>query len=196
MWKMEKLDGAKSEHIVEVESVRLDDVISNNISPNNDIWIAKIDVQGYEPFVFQGLSESIQRRRIKFILFEYWPKGMDLQGNDNDNICESSVNILNRLVDAGYILFALHVTVHPHSYASPNTKQKGPEAFGKKLGDVVNERPLDDFMENCRWYYKLDETFPMEDYFMGFWSDIIAVAPNVSLEGPITTVGESIKEYL
>jgi len=71
---------------------------------------------------------------------------------------------------AGYKLFALPHAVHPHSYSHDRTKQKNlpPALQGKKLKFVAGDRPLDDLMANCKWYYKLEqEIFPQEDYFMG-----------------------------
>jgi len=205
MWTMTKdqttNNNNKSKNVVEVQSARLDDVIAENIPPSTDIFIAKIDVQGFEPHVFGGLSNSIKNAQIMFLLFEYWPKGMDFimdEPFDGDGICKASVKILEDLLAAGYKLFALPHMVHPHSYSHSHTKQKNlpPALVGKKLEEVVGERPLGDIMANCKWYYKLEQDFfPQEDYFVGFWSDIVAVSPKAKFE-PSTVTGRSIAEHL
>jgi len=175
-----------SGNIVKVKTSKLDDLISENVLPTTDILVAKIDVQGFEPFVFEGLSESIQNHRIMFFLFEYWPKGMDFMMDvpfDGDDICKNSVKIVKKLLHAGYKLFALFPEVHPHSYSHSRPKknpkwQKESASRDKKLKQVRNDRPLNDLMENCKWYYKLErEIFPQDDYYMGFWSDFVAVSP-------------------
>ena len=205
MWTMTKKrrtpgsTNTNGRNIVKVKTSTLDDLISKNISPGTEIFVAKIDVQGFEPYVFQGLSESIQQNRIMFILFEYWPKGMDFimdEPFDGDGICKASVKILENLINAGYKLFALNHEVHPHSFSHRQSKQPNATSY-KKLFSVVDQRPLDNLMKNCMWYYKLErEIFPQEDYFIGFWSDFIAVSPKARFEQPSTPEGKFMRPIL
>lgn len=213
MWKMTRGKRTSAytddQNVVQVQTVRLDNLISEKISPtsstDNIIFLAKIDVQGYEPFVFQGLSESIKSNRIMYYLFEYWPKGMDFIQEvpfDSDEICKASVKILDDLASAGYQLFALSAHVHPHSYSHFSTKMTADylsklpdELQKKKLGNVIQSRPLDNLMDNCKWYYQLEKIFPQDDYYMGFWSDVLAVAPNAQLPvNPITNTGIALSK--
>ncbi|KAL7552233.1 hypothetical protein ACHAWF_015465 [Thalassiosira exigua] len=204
MWTMTKAKDTQSnddERFVKVKTSKVDDLVSENVSPSTDIFAIEIDVRGYEPRVFEGMSESIRRRRFSFVLFKYWPKGVDFMMDvpfDGDGVCKASVEILERLVDAGYALFALAQHVHPHSYAHTQTKMKPvPESLkDKKLRYVAKDRPLGDLAENCMWYYKLErELFPQDDYAFGFWSDFLAVSPEVRLERPSTATGRSVSAF-
>jgi len=129
------------------------------------VFVLKVDTQGFEPVVFSGLSESLKLHKIKYILMEYWPRGMDLQ-NGKQDACVAA-DLLSKLVNAGYTLYALSVTAHP----------KAPQGYRR----VVNDRPLDNLCENCQWYFDLEKRFPSDEYKMGYWSDILAVAPNTPL---------------
>lgn len=163
MWKMKAStdeNDLKGE-IVKVPQVRLDDVVSLQ---KDGVFALKVDTQGFEPIVFSGLSESLKQHRIKFVLFEYWPRGMDLHAGKQD-ACVAA-DLLSEFNRAGYTLYALTVSAHP----------KAPNGYKR----VVSERPLDDFAQNCQWYFDLETRFPSPDYRMGYWSDILAVAPNAT----------------
>ena len=63
-WTMTKEKGttttsAGKGKTVKVRTSTLDDLISENIAPGTEVLVAKIDVQGFEPHVFQGLADSI-----------------------------------------------------------------------------------------------------------------------------------------
>ena len=180
----------------------MDDLFAEHVAPDADVFLAKIDVQGYEPLVLEGLAESVRRGRIRFLLFEYWPKGIDFAADapldGGGASCRAAVGMLERLLAAGYRLVALPASVHPRSYAHPHPKPsqaqrpawaaaRGGDDRPRKLAHVEGERPLDDLREHCRWHYRLErEVFPQEDYFLGFWSDVLAVAPGAGLLGPRT----------
>jgi len=175
---------------IDVPMVTLDDIIANKIIPtdsyynnndnddtkqtNNDkideIYSLKVDTQGFEPSVFSGLTSSIEQHKIQYILFEYWPKGMDLLSHSNlETKCEASTAILVQLAKAGYTLYPLRVAAHP---SRPNEARKYIKA--------QEGRPYDDFKSFCMWYYKIEELAPSEDYRMGYWTDILAISPEVT----------------
>ena len=189
VWEMKKTVTKEEDNkgTVQVRSARLDTIISENVSPTADIWMVKIDTQGFEPSVFAGLSETIKQKRIKVILFEFWPKGMDLMLGDGDERCKVSVKILNDLVSAGYSLFQTYVAHHPRAQVARD-----------EIKSITREtRPMDDFEKNCNWYYTLEDTrFLREDYHMGYWTDIVALAPDFQLMKPKTTTGDSLQEML
>eukprot|EP00977_Amphora_coffeiformis_P004699 scaffold1007_cov176-Amphora_coffeaeformis.AAC.5 len=169
MWRMKAntdLEHFKGqEKIVQVPQIRLDDIVQQQIiqpKQADSVFALKIDTQGFEPFVLEGLSQSLVQHQIKFLLMEYWPRGIDLHAGTPD-AC-SGVKMLQHLVTAGYTLYALAVHAHP----------KAPYGYQT----VLHERPLDDLQANCLWYLKLEQQFPSEEYKMGYWSDVLAVAPN------------------
>jgi len=179
-WKMEERKTKSNKTVVQVPSVKLDDIIAQQITPDRTIVMAKIDTQGYEPNIMEGLQKTIQSGRIKIILLEYWPKGMDtllLNTNTNANTatsssrCKASVHILHMLYDAGYKLYAMNVERHPTAKSFARLRV---------LRTVTTtKRSLTNFMDNCQFYYHLEETiFPHEEYKMGYWSDVVALAPN------------------
>ena len=177
----------KVEETIQVPSVKLDDIILDVLDDDDRVFIVKIDTQGYEPAVFSGLGASVmQKQRVDYILFEFWPKGMDLlastgeQGSDHTKACIAA-ELLEKLQKAGYTLYALPGTSHPHAPREARAALKG------------ERQPLNTARENCEYYYQLEERFP-SDYKMGYWSDILAVAPKATLvDNPVTYVGQALK---
>mmetsp|Transcript_4799 Transcript_4799/g.5472 ORF Transcript_4799/g.5472 Transcript_4799/m.5472 type:complete len:462 (-) Transcript_4799:315-1700(-) len=182
----------KRGEIIRVPSIKMDDIIlRNNVLPHtlvagkrdhvaaapkiDNVFALKVDTQGFEPSVFSGLTESIRQRKMQYIMTEYWPKGMDLIGKRSDQ-CELSVGILNSLADAGYKLYALPLVAHPTaSYVN------------SELIHAMNDwtrRPLHDFKADCMYLRNLEILYPNENYYMGYWTDILAVAPGMELFQP------------
>ena len=198
MWKMEESKQedttAENTSVVHVKSVRMDDIIQRKVdsswtsipegsaSPFNSIFMIKVDTQGFEPTVFSGLTESLNNHQIQFILFEYWPKGMDLMAG-SDTKCDTVLNLFKKLLEAGYTLHATNGESHP---AGNNKEIRG-------LLKSKTERPFNNLRQNCMWFYELEERFPIDGYKMGYWSDILAVAPNADLPKPTTKVGHILK---
>lgn len=174
---------------VQVASIKVDDIIEDALQSDEErVFIVKVDTQGYEPSVFAGLHASvIQQQRVDYILFEYWPKGMDLlastgeDGSDHTKACIAA-DLLEKLQRAGYTLYALPDTSHPQA----------PRAARNAL---KNERaPTKNARDNCEYYYELEARFP-SDYKMGYWSDMLAVAPRATLiDKPATAVGQILKQ--
>jgi FkbM family methyltransferase len=174
IWKMEQNPQEEPTAMIEVTEMRMDDIV---MEQPNGAFLMKIDTQGFEPHVFNGLTETLKNHKAKFIMLEYWPKGMDIMTAKIGDC--SSVPVLQQLAEAGYTLYQLPFTAHP---AAP--KEWKHAAKNRDLNE-----PLDDFAKNCQWYYDLEQRFPSEEYKMGYWSDVLAVAPNVHLSRPTTTLG-------
>ncbi len=172
--------------MVKVPSVQLDDIIyENRVKPNvleglgNDdgsppppidkVYALKIDTQGYEPSVMGGLTKSIQSHKIQYIMTEYWPKGIGLMADRLDDPCSVAVPMLNTLSDAGYKLFALPSQGHPSAWEFSHTIFHHVSSW--------KNRPLDDFMADCKHYLNFEKEFPNPAYHMGYWTDVLAVAP-------------------
>ncbi|CAB9527170.1 expressed unknown protein [Seminavis robusta] len=177
-WNMQAAEGSP----IQVDSIRLDDLIDEFMPRNSHdkLFVLKVDTQGYEPSVFDGLKHSVfLQRRVDYVMFEYWPKGMDLlsTGDVHKRSCVAH-SILQALHEAGYTLYALPGTAHI----------KAPKE-GKRA--IVREKaPMHNFRENCLYYYQVEDRFPSPDYKMGYWSDMLAVAPGASLlQNPVTEVG-------
>ena len=49
------------------------------------VHVVKMDVQGYEPFVLDGIQETIERHR-PIIVTEVWPSGMAGQGRTPEDL--------------------------------------------------------------------------------------------------------------
>ena len=226
----------KKGEIIHVPSVRIDDVIlpvghqgqnqgqnkyqavrpDSNVDGGpkgevqiiDEVFAMKVDTQGFEFKVFEGMKESIKQHKIQYLLFEYWPKAMDLIAgaidksssinssggvSDGDNgaagldRCEVAVNMLDMLVDAGYKLYALPLISHPsivNSWEKFRILKKAPG------------RPLHDFREHCLFLrdgmeeqlMKLSSNDTGGDSDggcqMGVWTDVLAVAPHVELFTP------------
>lgn len=166
MTKRQKNDKMAKGDIVQVPQIRLDDIVVQGTTPlrndddDNGVFLLKVDTQGFEPFVFAGLSESLRQQKIKFILTEFWPRGMDLHAGQ-ENACVAA-ELLSKLHQAGYILYPLSVAAHP----------KAPRGYPK----MADQRPLHDFRAHCQWYFDLETLMPSQNYKAGYWSDILAVS--------------------
>lgn len=168
MWKMEKIpDGGKDSKgtVIQVPSRRLDTILGK--IDEDIVYILKVDTQGFEPSVFSGLDNMLSKHKIQYILSEYWPRGMDVIAGEPDRACIGVKEILQKLSGYGYKLYALPVQSHPRAPAY------------SKLRQIQASRPMDDFLSNCRWYYDLETKYHSTEYKMGYWSDILAVSPNV-----------------
>ena len=196
------IEKEKGNNVV-VKSVAIDDILNNKIEPTIDyemketgkserkiesLYMLKIDVQGHEPLVFEGVQESIRKNKIDMILFEYWPKGIDFL-NDNlgtERECQVPVRMMHQIVDAGYKMYALAAMYHPK--APLDTARK--EIIEYNSGRISDH--LNSVEDHCKWFYKLDSLRDgkMEDglvYEFGFWTDILAVRSGFRFPTPPTT---------
>ena len=86
-----------SNEAVEIESLSIDKYCADNNIPCID-WM-KVDVQGFELFVFEGMKKMLQEKRVKNILFEFeaWAEreaGLEL-GAAKKYIEETGYELLN-----------------------------------------------------------------------------------------------------
>ena len=72
---------------IEVEARPIDALLAENDIETLDL--IKIDVQGYEPKVVAGLSETIRRSPKLTLLTEFWPKGIRDAGGEARNFLQS-----------------------------------------------------------------------------------------------------------
>lgn len=66
---------------VTVQVERIDDLI-----PERKIDFIKMDVQGFEPFVINGMWDLIDRSPELVLLTEFWPSGIKKAGGDPDKM--------------------------------------------------------------------------------------------------------------
>jgi FkbM family methyltransferase len=72
---------AESRERVEVNLVSVDDYL---MDLKDGIDFVKIDVQGYDCFVFQGMKKTLSRSPDVFIIGELWPFGLKNAGSSAD----------------------------------------------------------------------------------------------------------------
>jgi len=208
---------------VNVKSVAIDDIIQNKVRPTIDyaesnsrsadgkidkLFLLKVDKQGHEPSVFSGLKQSIREHKIDFIMTEYWPKGIDFM-NDTmgpETECQKSIEMMQLMIDAGYTLYTTSVTSHRN--APQNTALKAIHAHNHLRKPEI-QTPIDSLRAHCMWFYDLERdpkylkmnpkrpTSENYEYKMGYWTDVLAVAPGAKLgKVPVTTNGEIIASHL
>jgi FkbM family methyltransferase len=78
-----------------VEIVPLDEIL-----PNEQVDLIKIDVQGYELHVAKGMQAIVERSPAIKVLFEYWPVGLKHAGS-------ASVELLEFFMTRHFSLFEL-----------------------------------------------------------------------------------------
>jgi len=191
---------------VQVKTVTVDQILHGEVTPdfiyhdevsklqhsllhrgtNERIFAAKIDVQGFEPKVFQGMKKLIQNRKIDIILTEFWPRGINTMNGYPQN-CDEAIQYLLLMSNAGYTFYATHFQSHP--------KEEGYKQmlkYGYRKG-----APFHDLKLHCLEMYKLERLFPEPDGHnpIGKWTDYLAVSPDVSLAPIATTrLGSAIEK--
>lgn len=137
----------KKFNMVQVET--LDHIMEDQrwLSPNAmPIYLMKVDVEGYEPFVFGGATKLIQSKKIENIILE----------KSNGNI-DQVVSFLNLLYQSGYRLTAiLSVTGEPY-HSDPETVIIVNEFLGK-LSQMQKDGVYDQKIEwllkaSCNLFY-------------------------------------------
>lgn len=186
---------AQNEEVVKVRSITMDQVFNNEVKPDyntlehsdfHSIFAAKIDVQGFEPKVFQGMKQAIQNRKIDFILTEWWPKGVNKMNNYSEQ-CHEALQYLLLIADAGYTLYATHIVGHPHSKGYMHVKTK---RFRTRL-------PFHDIKLHCLEMYKVERDVDDKKEVAGYWTDVLAVSPDASLpRDPISKFGITVKKHM
>ncbi len=83
----------------EVRVDTVDRVVETLGLPRIDVF--KIDVQGYEAKVFSGMLKTLAELPPRFILTEYWPHGIESNG-------DNPTHLLDRLLAFGYQLNTLN----------------------------------------------------------------------------------------
>jgi len=207
-WKMTKRTGKSG--ISKIYSVAIDDIIDNKVRPTEDfslngrkpddkidkLFMLKIDAEGNEPKIFAGMQRAIQEHKIDFIITRYWPKGIDLV---NDSMgpqeCTKPVGMLTQLREAGYTLYTMVISAHA---TAPRNEIKSQMYINPRIGSGM-VLPIDDLMAHCMWFYEHERKYPdpKGSYQMGYWTDILAVAPGARLpERPITDFGRIVAKHM
>ena len=70
-------DDGTNRKFIEIDSIRLDDFFKNF---NEEINLIKIDTQGAEGHVLQGMISLIERNKNIKIIIEFWPSGLQKDG--------------------------------------------------------------------------------------------------------------------
>jgi FkbM family methyltransferase len=90
---------APSSEPIDVECIRLDDYLAAE-EPGSVVDIIKMDVQGFEGHVIEGLEKTLQCSPRLKILMEFWPEGLSSAGTD-------PLDLLERFERSGLALFEL-----------------------------------------------------------------------------------------
>lgn len=72
-------DSREKRNSIEIESIRLDDYFKNY---SGKVSFIKIDTQGAEGLVFQGMSDFLKQNNNVRIILEFWPAGLERTGID------------------------------------------------------------------------------------------------------------------
>jgi len=97
-----------------VKSITLDTFIkSQNI---NEIQLLKIDIEGGEKRLLLGLKENLQKKNIKYIIFEFSPIF--------DNFTTNSLDVLNILSSYNYKIYNIGVNCSTYCYEDPDILSK------------------------------------------------------------------------
>lgn len=189
MWNMKEASkkqvdtAAASSSVIQVPTLRLDDLVYND-TEGTGFFLAKIDTQGFEPTVLSGLTKALAEHKIAYILMEYWPRGMDVlaksMGTRDSDTCLAGDILQKYLANNGYQLYMLNTAAHPRAPSAWKTyRSTRPFSSGKNI-----------LQDHCQWYLDLETKVGNSDYHMGYWSDVVAVAPNAPALSTATKTGQ------
>lgn len=146
--------GFQASEVSTIESTSLDAYLQN-ITYSGSIYIVKVDTQGFDGLVIEGMEGLLLDQRIDYVLFELWPKAMLHEGR------KSCTETLHFLTSFGYRLYELAMPglIFEIGGAAPD--------IGKSLftrGSSIKQV--------CEWY----ESSELSNTF-GTWTDVLAVSP-------------------
>ena len=214
----------KTKTTTTIQSVAIDDIIANKILPTHQyeessstattttttkieqVFLLKVDVQGHEPAVFQGITTALREQKIDLILTEYWPKGIDYMNESlgpGRECTTYSVAMLQLFVDHGYQLYQLRVTTDPRA------PQDAARLRMRQHNEGQQYMPTTSLKEFCHFFYELERKYRDGDgrtinssgerYEFGYWSDVVAVRPGFAFgtayqHQPVTTAGRLLEQ--
>ena len=71
--------GFQASKVLTIESTFLD-AHFQEIAYEGDIYIVKVDTQGFDGVILEGMVSLLTDKRIDYVLFELWPKAMLHEG--------------------------------------------------------------------------------------------------------------------
>eukprot|EP01001_Neometanema_parovale_P007257 NODE_3571_length_1198_cov_52.801860_g3391_i0.p1 GENE.NODE_3571_length_1198_cov_52.801860_g3391_i0~~NODE_3571_length_1198_cov_52.801860_g3391_i0.p1 ORF type:complete len:360 (-),score=32.83 NODE_3571_length_1198_cov_52.801860_g3391_i0:67-1146(-) len=138
-----------------VKMVRLDDEFTD------PIYILKIDTQGHDGLVLQGMERLLRAQKVFIVLFEFWPRAMLWKGSDGRKALE--------LLDScGYDIMDLRMEL---------TGWRRKQQTANIPLRMRIDRPTD-FNRLTQYIHQIDKRFGNKN---GFWFDVVAVARNADL---------------
>jgi len=167
--------------IIQVKTMKLDDIVCAQNAGQRQwkVHLLKVETNGHEADIFAGLEKSLKAGAIKYIIFQFWPRGLELM-TSMTNTCLTGTGLINDIVAAGYSLHALQIASHP----------KAPVHGRKQFWNEEQQRPAGPMTPAnagayCQWYLDFEQRHPStsgkEEYMFGYWSHFVAVAPGAEL---------------
>jgi len=192
LWRMErkmsKSESAnpKAGEIIQVKTAKLDNIVNAQNAGGRQwkVHLLKMEINGHEANALKGLKKSLKAGAVKYIIFQFWPRALDLM-NGTEGTCTAGTDVINNIVtDTGYSLHALQVISHI----------RAPISERAKLWDEEETRPTGSLtaatsQAYCQWFLDLERRHPSpsgeEEYKFGYWSHFIAVAPGAKLPAEV-----------
>ena len=134
-----------------IRVVTLDDVAKElrwYDEPKTHIAILKVDVEGYDPEVFEGAEELLSSGLVENIFMEY-------SFESGANAKERLRNMIRRIVTCGYRVCAVGdwngaKLVHETAHAQ-HAEKKGADQLAEALHDMVSEKKVGSMQYNLEW---------------------------------------------
>lgn len=122
-------DSRDNRKFIEIEAIRLDEYFKNY---NSKINFIKMDVQGSEERVIQGMLTLLQRNKKIKCLMEFWPAGLEKSGTNPQKF-------VNLLRENGFQIYELNDSKEPPKPANIPKLLKIPKGDCTNLLLIKNE---------------------------------------------------------
>lgn len=141
----------------EVQAVMVDDMV---LSLDKGVYMVKIDVQGHEVLVLEGMRKALEQRRVLYVMLEFWPRAIKTTSH------RTGYEALKLLASYGYEIYDTKVH-HRRKRKEPNNSPPGTQ----RKNDFFRPTAL---KAASGWYEDMDNIY--RDTF-GCKTDMLAVAP-------------------
>ena len=108
--------------------------------------------------VLKGMRDLLSERRVLYLLFEFWPRGMRRFAKTEAH------EVLSLLHSYGYVLFDTHTL---------RLGTDGGQAGLLPLPAGATFRKPNKLRENVDWFHTSDRLYKTD---FGYWTDMVAVA--------------------
>ncbi|KAJ9442538.1 hypothetical protein DIPPA_08780 [Diplonema papillatum] len=143
------------------------ETVDSVVAPDTRVCVMKVDVEGYEPYVFSGAKNLIKSGNVENVMFEYTP--LLSEKTAKTAIPRDAVTYVDNLLDNGYNLYHLHAGKFSISEVEQNSHGFWDKPI-KGFVDFITKENLQHDFDDCERAREHDFRHHFEPHNMSFRS--------------------------